>query len=77
MTSHDEFGVILFHTTSMALRSEKALKKAGLTVKLVPIPRDLSSDCGLALRFIWSQVATVRTTLAALKVEWAEVRQMP
>lgn len=44
-------GVVLFHTTSAALRAEKVLNKAGLTVKLIPTPRELSSDCGIALRF--------------------------
>ncbi|MBN2115661.1 MAG: DUF3343 domain-containing protein [Anaerolineales bacterium] len=44
-------GVVLFHTTSSALRAEKILQKAGLDVKLIPTPRELSSDCGIALRF--------------------------
>ena len=46
-----EFGVILFHTTSAALRAEKVLQRSGLTVKLIPTPREFSSDCGMALRF--------------------------
>lgn len=44
-------GVVLFHTTSAALRAEKIARKAGLMVKLIPTPRELSSDCGIALRF--------------------------
>jgi len=43
--------VILFHTTSAALRGEKVAHKAGLKVKLILTPRQLSSDCGIALRF--------------------------
>ena len=34
--------VFLFHTTTSAIRAEKELKKAGLEVKLVPTPRELS-----------------------------------
>lgn len=44
-------GVVLFHTTTAALRAEKVAQKAGLKVKLIPTPRELSSDCGIALRF--------------------------
>lgn len=42
--------VILVHTTSHAIQAERVLKQAGAAVKLVPTPRDLSSDCGSALR---------------------------
>ena len=43
--------VVLFHSTSLAIRGEKIAKSAGVNVKLVPTPRHLSSDCGIALRF--------------------------
>jgi hypothetical protein len=44
-------GVILFHTTAMAMKAEKVLTRAGYTVRLVPTPREYSSDCGIAIRF--------------------------
>ncbi len=43
--------MILFHTTAMAMKAEKALTRAGYPVRLVPTPREYSSDCGIALRF--------------------------
>ena len=45
-----EYCVVLFYSTSLAVRVEKIAKKAGLKVKLIPTPRHLSSDCGTALR---------------------------
>jgi hypothetical protein len=71
-----EFGVILFHTTSAALRAEKVLQRTGLTVKLIPTPREFSSDCGMALRFAWAQVELVQAALDAVSVETAGLRQM-
>jgi hypothetical protein len=59
MASH---GVVLFHSTSHAIRGEKVLTKAGFRIKMIPTPRQLSSDCGMALRFdrgSWSEVAAV------------------
>jgi hypothetical protein len=47
-----EFAVILVHTTSHAVQAERVLKRAGLTVKLIPTPRHLSSDCGSAVRIV-------------------------
>ena len=72
-----EYGVVLFHTTSSALRGEKVLQRAGLTVKLIPTPREFSSDCGMALRFAWAQIEHVQTVLIAARLEIADLRQMP
>ncbi len=57
------YGVALVHTTSAALRAEKLLKTAGLVVKLIPTPRQFSSDCGMSVRFEWVAVDRVRTLL--------------
>lgn len=66
-------GVVLFYTTSAAIRAEKVLLKNGLEVKLIPTPRELSSDCGIALRFDWDQAETVSALLAAAGVEIAGI----
>jgi len=43
--------VVLFQSVHHALRAEKLLKAADIPCKLIPVPRDLSSDCGVCLRF--------------------------
>jgi hypothetical protein len=64
-----DFGVVLFGTTSAALRAERILGKTALRVKLIPVPRELSSDCGIALRFDWDLAARVQTELREAGVE--------
>ena len=64
-----EFGVVLFFTTSAAMRGEKVARKAGLEVKLIPTPRQLSSDCGIALRFAWADGDDVRRCVEEARVE--------
>ncbi len=64
------YGVILFHTTSAVMRAEKLLIKAGYDTKLIPTPRQFSSDCGIALRFTWNQIEQVKATLEKDKVEF-------
>lgn len=71
-----EFGVVRFHTTSAALRAEKILTQAQLVVKLIPTPREFSSDCGIALRFAWRQVDQVKMLLNAARVEIAGIKPM-
>ncbi len=69
-------GVVLFHTTAMALRAEKALAAAGIEVRSIPTPRELSSDCGIAVRFPWGEAGRVRELLAAARVESAGIRPL-
>ena len=64
----NEFGVILVPSTSAALRGEKVLQRAGLQVKLIPVPREISSNCGISIRFAWEERMQVETALAENKV---------
>lgn len=63
------YGVALFHTTSSAMRAEKILAKASYNVKLIPVPRQFSSDCGIALRFDWAQHEQIKSLLNEEQVE--------
>jgi len=51
MTPGEGFLVVLFVSVSHALKAEKILKGEGIPFKLIPVPRHLSSDCGVCLRF--------------------------
>lgn len=42
--------VVTFHTTAAAMAMEKHCKARGVEGRLGPIPRELSSDCGMAWR---------------------------
>jgi hypothetical protein len=63
-------GVVLFHTTSAVMRAEKLLTKGGYSIKLIPTPRQFSSDCGIALRFDWNHCDAVKSVLDKAKVEF-------
>lgn len=70
-------GVCLFYSSSMALRAEKVLKTGGFTVKLIPTPRQLSSDCGIALQFIWGEQESIQELLQRSSVEVARICPLP
>jgi len=69
-------GVFLFYTNSAAFHAERVLKRAGLSVKLIPTPRQFSSDCGISLRFDWNEAERSRALLAETGVEHAGLHQM-
>lgn len=68
-----KYGVVLFYTNSAAMRSEKVLSQAGLSVRLIPTPRQLSSDCGIALRFEAARQPEVERLLSQARVEVAGI----
>lgn len=71
-----EYAVVLFHSTQGAIKAERVLLRAGFQVKLIPTPRQLSSDCGTALRFDWANVDAVRAVLQEAGVEYASIHKV-
>lgn len=65
--------VIIFHSVHRVMQGEYRLKEQGLPVRLIPAPRLLTADCGLAITFAPEHAADVRKTLAShgiLPLEW-------
>ncbi len=68
-----QYGVALFYTTSAVMRTEKLLIKKGYTIKLIPTPRQLSSDCGISIRFDWNQQDQIEALLNEAKIEFDSI----
>jgi hypothetical protein len=62
---------MLFHASAHALRAEKLLQRAGVACKLIPVPRHLSSDCGVCLRVARRELDGARSALESGGVEVA------
>lgn len=56
MRTKEQRVVITFHTTTEAMAAEKFMKQQEMEGRLIPVPRQISSGCGLA----WSAPATVK-----------------
>lgn len=57
--------VAVFHSVHRVMKAEKLLKQERLDVLLIPTPRQLSSDCGLAIRYDEAVRQRVDAVLAA------------
>lgn len=68
--------VILLHATSHAIRAEKLIKKAGITCKLIPVPRHLSSDCGVCIRLEQSNREKAINILEEANIEYEGVHDL-
>lgn len=47
--------IATFFTHSGAIKYQRYLKSYGLAVELMPVPRKLSSNCGIAARFSFQE----------------------
>jgi hypothetical protein len=64
-----QYSVVLFHSITGALQAEKRLKGKGIATKLIPVPRQLSSDCGVCLRFERKDESEVKTALEEERID--------
>ncbi len=64
----DVFGVVLFHSVQGALGAERLLGAQGIAHKLIPVPRQLSSNCGFCLRFDWADRRLIEELLPAAQL---------
>jgi len=62
MVKEGEF-VAIFNSIHRVMKAEKMLKEMRLPILLIPAPRSLASDCGLAIRYAATERAAVEGAL--------------
>lgn len=65
--------VAIFHSIQRVMKAEKTLLDAELDILLIPVPRSLSADCGMAIRFPLQVRAAVETVLTEVGLEVVEL----
>ncbi len=65
--------VAIFNSIHRVMRAEKLLKERRFAILLIPAPRTLKSDCGLALRYSAEAREAVERTLADEELEPEEI----
>lgn len=69
-------GYVLVYTTSSAFESESILQNLGIPIKLVPTPREFSSDCGIAIWFQCEDETVIKDTLDSANIEYEIAKKM-
>jgi putative Se/S carrier protein len=62
-------GLISFFGSYHAIRAETVLKRAAFAVRLIPGPKELSPNCGVALRFEYARRTDALALLAEHRVQ--------
>ena len=67
--------VAIFHSIHRVMKAEKLLKQHRTEILLIPVPRQLTSDCGLAIRMAPETRAEVWEVLGRESLLPAELYQ--
>lgn len=62
-------GLISFFASHYAIRAETVLERANFAVQLIPGPKELSPNCGVALRFEYARREEVLALLDEKRVK--------
>lgn len=65
--------VAIFHSVHRVMKAEKVLKQHQVAMLLIPVPRQLAADCGLAIRFTQGQQERVESVLSDADLTPAEI----
>jgi hypothetical protein len=74
MVRENDF-IAVFHSIHRVMKAEKILKGAGVPIQLLPAPRQITSDCGLALRYRPEDAEQVKEILVGQGLPPAEIYQ--
>lgn len=66
-------GLISFFASHHAIRAETTLRRAGHAAQIIPGPKELSPNCGVALRFAYARREEVRALFAERRVQFEAI----
>lgn len=67
--------MVSFFASEHAMRAERAFERAGLPARLVPGPREVSPNCGVAVAFLWEQEPLVGETLTTAGIRYEAIHR--
>ncbi|RAK11751.1 uncharacterized protein DUF3343 [Halanaerobium saccharolyticum] len=72
-----EYNIIFtFYSTHLALEFERELKNSEINVKIIPVPRQISSSCGLSGRINAQDLEKVKEICNDSEIEYEDIYQI-
>ena len=76
MPWRNRYAVILVQSTGHAIRAEKILNMAHIGCKLIPVPRQISSNCGVCVRVERPDIDATKAALEKNKVAFKSIHEI-
>lgn len=67
------FYVITFYSTHLALQFERRVQERQLAARLIPVPRQISSSCGLAGKFAPKLLSEIQSICTEHGIEYENI----
>ena len=67
--------IVTFHTTADAMATERICRELGLPGRLIPAPRNITADCGIAWCAPAESGSALRAALRENGIETADFRE--
>lgn len=71
--SNESIGVVTFYSSHHAIQAETVLKAANFDVLLIPGPKEISPNCGVALQCNYEERDSITATLKEKAVKFEAV----
>ena len=71
--AENESVIITVPSVHHALKMERAFKRSGLTVEMIPVPRAISSDCGICASLAPDDLEEVLKLLGKHRIVYEEI----
>nr|WP_280956783.1 DUF3343 domain-containing protein [Acetohalobium arabaticum] len=62
-----------FHSTHLALEFERVVKKEEIKAKSIPVPRQISSSCGIAGRFEEEKLEEIKDICRKYDIDFEQI----
>lgn len=69
----EQYGYITFESVSYAMKFETALKNYQIKIKIIPVPRSISSSCGLCVRFHIEDIDKLKNIISKDKLVYSQI----
>lgn len=67
--------LLTFKNTRSAIRAEKALQNTASGAKVIPVPRSISAECGMALEIDIENYSKIESILNKLNIEFTRYNE--
>lgn len=64
----NEMYIVAFNSTHHAIRTEKLLSENNIKVTTLPTPREISSSCGISVRFLKDDMEKVESIIESNEI---------
>lgn len=70
---NQQYGYITFKSVSYAMKFETAMKNYEIKIKIIPVPRSISSSCGLCGRFNLDELDELKALMIKDNLEYDNI----